>query len=819
MSRRAAYQSQSRRRSLRFLNNEYVIELRHAFRSILRKPGFAAAALLTIVLGVGANTAVYSVVHSVLLEPLPFRDPKSLVQVWETHPDLHNLQVSVPDYLDWRNSLTDLDLAAYTFEAMNKGTLLGQGEPYQVQATMASAELFRLLGIQPLLGRAFDVKEEQQKRPVALISERLWRLKFAADPRVIGRSLRLDTTSYTIAGVLSHRQALPAWADVWMPLSFLDPDMQSTRKYHPLEVIGRLRAGVSTEQAELQTETIARRLSAAYPATNGRIGAFLVPLLEEVTGEVRPALVAVWIAVTLVLLIACANLAHLMMARSIDRRHEIAVRRALGASRWGAVREFFFETLILSSAGGMLGICAAAGTLPVLYRMAQGRIPRLAASGLDAPALLFGLLISLAVAVLFALPACWQAGGGNANEVIGSGETRAASARCSRAGMVMMSSEVALSLAVSLAATMLVRSFAFTLATDPGFRPERVLAIDAPLAADWDKSYEMFRNRIEPALKSLPGVQAVAAVKSVPMSLGASEHSRFATRFGIVGRSFDSGKFPTAQIRWCTSGYFHAMEIPLKSGRLLVETDHNQPRYVINEPFARRFFPNQSAVGQKLLLDVVSAHPQTAEIVGVVGDVREFDLNTPPTPTMYSLDVSVRMNVLMKTAGNPVSLAHSAVEILRRVNPEGAIGPARTLGDYLESSLARQRFALALMGAFASLALALCAVGIYGVFGYSVSRRLREFGLRSAIGAQRKDLLAQVFRECLAVAIPGLAAGMALSLACSQYMRSLVSRLPQTDAPSYAMAGCLVLLLCMAAAVTPASRAAKADPASVLRQQ
>lgn len=796
-----------------------MIELRHAFRSILRNPAFAITAVLTIVLGVGANTAVYSVVHSVLLEPLPFRDPASLVQVWETHPELHNLQVSVPDYLDWRNSLNDVDLAAYTFQAINKGTLLGEGEPIEVQATMASSRLFPLLGINPLMGRVFDADEEQRKTPVALISERLWRSKFSADPHILGRTLRLDLTPLTVIGVIPQRQALPVWADLWTPLSFIDAELQSTRKYHPLEVIGRLRPGLSLSRAESETEIIAHRLSAAYPATNGRIGAFMVPLMQEVTGEARPALLIAWAAVTLVLLIACVNLAHLMMARSLNRRREIAVRLALGASRIAAVREFFLETLTLSLCGGILGIFVAAGCLPLLRRMAQGRIPRLDATGVDHAALLFAVLISVLVAVLFGLPACWHAAGAELNERLGSGENRASTRRASRLTPVLMSSEVALSLAVLLAATVLVRSFALILETDPGFRPEHVLAVDVPLAADWDKSYEMFRHRVAPELKSLPGVEEVAAVNSLPMSLGPTEHSRFATRFGIVGRTFDPGKFPTAQIRWCTSGYFHVLGIPLIAGRLLAETDQNRPRYLVNQAFARRFFPNQTAVGQKLLLGVVTPHPEADEIVGVVADVREFGLDSPAPPTMYSLSVSPRMNVLIKTAANPAPLASSMVAVLRRVNPQGAIGRARTLSDYIDSSLARQRFALSLIGTFAALALALCCVGIYGVFGYSVSRRLREFGIRSALGAQQKSLLALIIRECLGVALAGIAIGMPISAACSQYLRSFLSQLSPTDAASYVIAGCLMLILCLASAMIPARRAGMVDPVSVLKEE
>lgn len=404
-------------------------DFRQAVHSILRKPGFAAAALLTITLAIGANTVVYTVVHSVLLDPLPFRQPKALVQVWETHPELHNLPASVPDYLDWKKSVKSLDLAAYTFQAMDKETLLGQGDPVAVQGTNASSALFPLLGIKPLLGHAYSAQEEQAKEPVALISERLWRRKFSSDPGVVGRPLRFDSTLFTIAGVVRQKNAFPVWADVWMPLSLIDPDLRSTRKYHPLEVIGRLKPGFSVRQAEIETETAARHLSAAYPATNGKIGAFILPLAEAITGNVRPALIAVWIAVGLVLLIACVNLAHLMMMRSLSRRHEIALRLALGASRLASVRAFLFETLILSLTGGLFGILSAAGTLPMIQHLAQGQVPRLQGASMNAPVVLFGLFLSVLVALLFALPACLQVMRSSLNETISSGSTRSSSVR------------------------------------------------------------------------------------------------------------------------------------------------------------------------------------------------------------------------------------------------------------------------------------------------------------------------------------------------------------------------------------------------------
>jgi len=383
-----------------------------------------------------------------------------------------------------------------------------------------------------------------------------------------------------------------------------------------------------------------------------------------------------------------------------------------------------------------------------------------------------------------------------------------------------MASEVAVSLAVLLAAILLLRSFSLTLHTEPGFQPKDVLAVRSPLVeGDWRKSYNFFRNRVAPELASIPGVAEVGAVNAIPMSLGATEHSRFATRFGIVGVDFEPGQFPTAQIRWCTPNYFHVLGIPLIRGRLLTDRDHDQPRYLINGAMARRFFAHSNPVGRKLLLGVVTPHPESAEIVGVVGDVREFGLTSPPEPTMYSVDVSPEMDVVLRTARTSIRLENSVSTTMRRINPQEASGPIKTMGAYIAASLARQQFILALIATFAVLAMCLCVVGIYGVFSYSITRRMREFGIRSAIGAQRRDIIAQVIHECLVVIFPGLLAGIGISAACSQFMRTLLYRVSPTDTLSAGVAILCVLVFCLVAVVIPSLRAAQVDPARILRDQ
>jgi predicted permease len=519
--------------------------------------------------------------------------------------------------------------------------------------------------------------------------------------------------------------------------------------------------------------------------------------------------------VGLVLLIACANLAHLMLGRALSRQRELAIKLALGASRIAVSRAFLWEAAILSLAGGLLGIAAAVAALPLIRELAQGQIPRLATAALDFRIVLFGLMASLLAAALFALPGYWQVFRAQLNHSISAGNTRGCSAGGSWLSEAMMGAEVALSLAALLAAVMLVRSFALTVETEPGFESNGVLAVHAHLVeGDWPKSYSLFLNRIAPELAGIAGVREVAAVNALPMSLGTTEHSRYASRFGIAGSAVAPGQFPTAQLRWSTPNYFRVLGVPLLHGRFLTAEDHNQPRYVVNEALARRFFPHANAVGKRLLMDVVSPHPQLVEIVGVVGDVREFELTAPPEPTLYATDVSPEMDVVVKASR---ASAGAVASTLRRVNPQAAIGPVRTLDSYVADSLARQRFVLVLISTFAGLAIGLCVVGIYGVFSYSISRRMREFGIRSAIGARRAKLLAQVLGECLVVAIPGSLIGLTIAAGCSRFMRSLLFRVSPTDPFSYGLAVVLILTLCLASVAIPALKAARVDPAIVLR--
>jgi predicted permease len=802
---------------------EAAHNLRWALRSLKHSRGFAAAAILTIALGVGSNTAVFSVIRAVLLRPLPFRDPGRLVMLWETHPEIRLLQVTAPDFQDWQRDSRSFDeMAAYTLQAMNKAALSGYGEPVQVQGTMVSPNLLTMLGIQPIVGRNILPSEEKGREHVALISESLWRRNFRADRSIVGKAIRLDGGEFTVVGIIPRRQAFPVWADLWMPLSLLEPELETTRRFHPLEVIARLRRGVSEDRAQAEMQGIAQRLAQTYPATNRTVGAAVVPLAEQVSGSVRPALLVVWTSVGLILLIACVNVSHLLLARGAAMRRSAAIRAALGAGRAQLIRLFLTESLVIAILGGALGLAMAVYLTPVLTSLAAGEIPRLAEVSIDRGVFAFTFGISALCGVLFGLPAAIQGARADLNDVLKQTSGLSFGPRLVRVGAMLVVAEIALSLAVLIGAGLLVKSFATLLQVNPGFRAQNVLTVQIHLPVtgyDWEQAGKFFRDALFPRIRQLPGVLQVAAANTAPMMIDRTEHSRFATRFGVVGRTFDPGRFPVAQTRWVSPDYFTAMGIPLKRGRLPAESDHGKPVRIVSESLARRFFPGQDAVGRQILMDVMTPKPYAVEIVGVVGDTREFALDLEPEPMVYSVDISPTMNLMIRTASNARNLAPAIRRAARLANPELGVDEIRTMESVVEGSAAERRFALLLVGGFALIAVSLAAIGIYGVLSYSVATRTRELGLRIALGAGRRDVLGLLLKESLISLAPGLVAGCGLAFALTRIMASLLYQVAPTDAGAYAGAAVFLSTVTLLAAYLPARRAIAIDPMQCLREQ
>lgn len=798
---------------------DFFKDLGYAWRSLMRTPVFAATAILTIALGIGVNTAVFSVIHTVLLDPLPFRDPGKLVHVAETHPEFPAFQVAAPDFYDWQRMSKSFDgLAAYTFQEMNKWTILGDGEPEPVQTVQASYRLFPLLGVQPLLGRWYSGDEEARKAPVILINESLWRRKYGADPSIIGRRIRLVDWPVTVIGVVSKHQAQPPWADVWMPLSFLDPALTQTRRFHALEVIGRVKSGITMEQAHAEMKGIAASLGRSFPETNGIIGAAVIPLSSWTTGEIRPALLIAWAAVSLVLLLACANVAHLVLVRTVHRSREMAVRVALGAGTSRLTRFLLAENLAVAAAGGVAGALLAHLFLPWLTQSAGGEIPRLDSPSLTLAAFLFGTALAVLCSILFALPALFHSRRLDIQQVIKQSSGVSMGHRRSWFGSSIIAAEIALALVVLTGAGLLYRSFVVLLNEETGFDRNGVLAVEIPLALDWQQSAKVFEQQVAPRLRAIPGVVSVSAANCGPMMLKSTETSRFSTRFGIVGQVFDPGSYPVAQLRWTTPGYFDTLHIPLKAGRLLTEADIGKPAYLINEALARRYFPHQDPVGRQILNGVTGPSPQASPIAGVVGDVRDLGLDLEPRPTLYQLAVSNRMTVLIRAQVAPASLIAPVREAIRAVNPDAPITTNAPLENIIRTSLARRRFALQLLGVFAVLAALLTAVGVYGVISYSLSQRSSEFAIRMALGAGRGHLTRLILRGFAIPAAAGILAGAWLAYLFARTLRTQLYKLSPADPGVLSACALALLVLVAASALRPAARAASISPMSVPRE-
>ena len=798
-------------------------ELRCALRTLGRNRGFALAAVLTIALGVGANSAVFSVIRGVLLRPLPFRDPAHLVMLWQTHPAIPQLQVTALDFDEWRSSSHSFDqMAAYTLQAMNKISLVGYGEPEQIQGTMVTPNLLPMLGVTPLAGRGILPSEEKGSQRVALLGEALWRRKFGADRSIVGKPIHLETETFTVVGIVPQRNAFPAWADIWLPFSLLEPQLQANRQFHPLEVVAHLRPGVTVQSAQAEMQSLAQRESEAHPATNKIVGAAVIPLADQVSGSVRPALLIVWVAVGLILLIACVNVAHLLLAHGTSRKREAAIRAAIGAQRSQLIRLFLVESVSIAILGGALGLVLALYLTPALASLASAEIPRFAEVSVDGGVFLFALAVSALCGVLFGLPLAIRSARVDLGEALKQTGGVSFSLARGRIGGVLVMAEVALSLAVLVGAGLLVRSFAALLNVPPGFRADHVITMQVHLPSgtyDWPKAEQFFRTTLFPAVRALPGVVDVAAANTVPMALDRTEHSRFATRFGIVGRAFEPGHFPVALNRWVSEDYLRTMGIPLRSGRYLTASDSNKPVVVINQAIAERFFRGQDPVGKQILLSVMTPNPSAVEIVGVVGNTRDWSLDIEPEATFYGVAVSPSMTMAVRTEGDPGSLASAIRQAAMSTNRELVVGEVRSMQQVVAASLAQRRFALLLVGGFAVLAIALAAIGISGVVSYSIATRTRELGLRTALGAQYREVVGLLLKESLGLVAPGLVAGVLLAFAVTRVMSTLLYSVTAADPLTYIGAALFLMAVAMAAVYVPARRATRIDPMQALREQ
>jgi predicted permease len=804
----------------------FLRDIRYALRSLRRSPAFTTAAIVTLALGIGATSAIFSCVYALLFRSLPFKDAGKLIALAEIHPQVPGgIEATFPDYQDWRaqqHSFTQV--AAYSTLNPETVSLVINGRPSQVHRVLASGNFFSLLGITPLIGRTInELDDHPGSDHVALLSASAWARYFGKDPAVLGRSVNLNGTAFSIIGVLPPGTAFPSEGEVWLPLSLLDQETRASRVWHSVRVLGRLRPGIGLSEAGADLQAIAARLAAAYPATNRNVGVLLSPLREKLVGSLRPAMLSLFAAVSLVLLIACANVANLLMVRAATHRREVALRQALGAGRAQLFSQFLAEALVLCISGGALGVALATAALPLL-RITLAHTPSLDHSMIDAitlsvPVLVFTLCICTLTAVLFSLLPL-QNKSARLVETLRAGE-RGSTPRQSRSRGALVAAEIAIAVVVLFLSTLVMRSFQKLLAVDPGFRTDHLLsaeiALPEPKYGDDSPVTNHFYEQLLSNLVHSPGVVSAATTSVVPL-----KPSQVMTRFLIEGAPPTApGMFPTAQIRYVSPGFFHTLGLSLENGRVFEQNDveNHAQLFVVNAAFARRYLAGQNPLGAVLLLGVLSPHPEKIPIIGVVSDAHDLGIDTQQQPEIYLPGFGLHASLLVRTAAAPESAEPIVRNAARSLDSNQPVYNIQTVDSLLSDSIARQHMTAMLLGIFAFVALALAAVGIYGVLSYSVAQRAREIGVRMAVGATRANILRLVLLQATWFTAIGTIAGLAAALMSARLVRGLLFDTGTNDPLSVAIAIGLLALAAAAAAIIPASRAASVSPTEALRAE
>ena len=806
-----------------------VWELRYALRQLRKAPGFTITAVLTLALGVGATTAIFSAVYGLLLKSLPFEDAGRIVALSETHAQIvGGSEATFPDYLDWgaqQRSFTEV--AAYSTLNPETVSLVMDGRASQVHRVLASGDFFSVLGVHALAGRLLNAQDDQAGRDaVAVISAEAWRRYFGGDPNVVGRSVDMNGASFTVVGVLPEGAVYPAEGEVWLPLSRLDAATRDSRVWHSVKVLGRLRAGVDLPAARVDVQTVAGRLAAQYPATNRNEGVLLQPLRDQLVGTLRPAMLSLLGAVGLVLMIACANVASLLMVRATAARREVAVREALGADRWRLLAQSLTQTGVLCLLGGALGVGLAWGALPLL-RVALAHTAGLDASmiasvALSVPVLLFTLAVCSATALVFGLlpmmRGVWRAD--EVAEVLRSGDRGSTGgSKWGRGGLI--AGEIAIAVVVLFLGTLVVRSYAKLLAVDPGFRTDHLLSAEIwlpePKYSDSGPETTRFYEQLLEKVRQAPGVMAAGTTTQTPL-----RPSLVMTRFAVQGAPMPApGALPLAQMRFVSPGFFATMGLRLLDGRIFEQrdVDQNTNAFVVNETFAKRYLAGRGAVGSAVIVGVLSAKPSVVPVIGVVSDAHDVGVDTAAQPEIYIPGFGLHAVVLVRSAYDAQSLGPVVENAARGLDANLAVFNVKTVDAVLSDSLARQRMTAVLLGIFALVALVLAAIGIYGVLSYSVAQRTREIGVRMAVGANRGDILRMVLGQAGVFAAVGLMVGLAAAFAGVRLMGGLLFQTGALDVASLAITVGVLASVALVAVSLPAGRAASVNPTEALRSE
>ncbi|HEY8150222.1 MAG TPA: ABC transporter permease [Vicinamibacteria bacterium] len=800
----------------------FLRDLSLAVRILRRRPGFTALAVTVLALAIGANSAIFSVVEGVLLRAPGFEDPGRLVFVWEARPARNQVRnvVASYNYARWRERARSFaGISAYTSSAAN---LTGSGDPERLDAGRVTGNLFEVLGVRAFLGRALtDADSRPQAPPVAVLSEGFWRRRFAGDPGIVGRSLVLDGQPTTVVGVMPLSFQVPAGKAVWLPIT-LDQELHDAWRGRGLTVVARLAPDATLAQARDEMARLHEDLARELPAYNTGWTVNVFPLHADLVRDVRPALTVLMGAVGLLLLVACANVANLLLARALSREREVAIRSALGASPARLVRQLLAESLLLGSLGGVAGLLLGAWLLQGLLVLLPAEVRLVAHVGLNPAVLAFTAALSLASAVLFGLaPALQQARPSLVPALKEGGQTRGASHARRRLKAALVVSEIALSLVLTAGTGLLLRSFWRLANVDPGFRPQGVLTVAVGLPGRTYPTPERQSTFIREAVarvSRLPGVEAAAAMSATPLGSVGS-----ATRFRVLDRPAPPrGEEPSTNVRIVTPGLFRTLAIPLLAGRDFDERDvAGRPAVVVvSRGLAREFWPDKDPLGQRVSLSWDGW--TEAEVVGVVGDVRLNTLDRDMPRVMYWPQgqlASGFMALLVRASGPPPALVPAVRQELAALDRDLPPGRFRTLDDVAAGSLDQQRFLLRLLTGFALVALTLAAVGVYGVMSYTVAERIPEVGVRLAVGASPGDIVRLILREGLALAASGIALGLVLAAAGAGALRTLLFETAPRDPLSLAAVAVLLLLATLAAAWLPARRASRTDPLKALRAE
>jgi putative ABC transport system permease protein len=809
-----------------------ITDLKFAVRMLFKAPVFAIIAILTLALGIGANSAIFSVIDTVLLRPLPFKNPDEIVMIWgryvnDSGPVRGNVH-SFPDFTDLRDqSQTISTMAAYTRTA---ATLTYAEDAKYLEGVAITPEVFDVLGVRPLLGRGFtqdDAKNEADR--VVVLSYQLWRTAFGGDPNIVGQQISLSSRSHTVIGVMPPSWKFPVedeHIDYALPLQYLGVQTLNNRGAHFLSVVGRLKPGVPIQKAEAELTGVASRLSKQYPDTNMNFtGCAVVTLHNDVVGEVRPALIVLLGAVALVLLIACANVANLLLARAASRSREIAIRTALGASRVLVIRQLLCESLLLALLGGTAGLLLAWWGVDLLGAAGPQGLPPLGQIKVNYTVCAFTFVLAIASTLLFGLIPALQVSRPSVNESLQQGAKGSTGGlHTNRLRAFLVVSQVSLSLLLLSGAGLLIKSFLNLRATNPGFDPERLMTLQINLPKiRYPEVDQQIRahDAIMEKLAAIPGVESAGGVNPLPLGGNIRSQSLMVSGAAPLPR----GNHPGAGYLMVKPDYFKAMKIPLLKGRAINNADtKDSPRVVmINEAFAKKYFPDRNPIGQQVMIDQPQNQVAACEVVGVVGDSRHDSLAAPPGPEMYvpfPQDPGRSLDIVLRVAStNLVGLSADVKRAVHEIDKDLFVPTLEPMTTFLSTQLAQPRFNMMLLAVFAGVAMVLAAIGIYGVIAYSVTQRTREIGIRMALGAQKSQMLRMVLRQSLRLVIIGIVIGFLVALAATRVMATLLYGVSANDVSIYAVVILLLGAAAMLASYVPARRAMKVDPMVALRYE